>query len=74
VSAKLIKYQVKDLPSKLAKPAQRALSYAGIYNLHQLAKFSEDEIRQLHGIGPNALAQLRNALAEKSLSFRKEKK
>jgi DNA-directed RNA polymerase alpha subunit len=58
----------------LAQPAQRALAGAGIHNLHQLANFSEDEIRKLHGIGPNALAQLRTALAEKGLSFQNDKK
>ena len=59
-----------DLP-KLAAPAQRALAGAGIQNLQQLTKFSEAEIKQLHGIGPNALKQLRSALKAKGLSFRK---
>jgi DNA-directed RNA polymerase alpha subunit len=57
-----------DLP-KLAAPAQRALDAAGIRQLEQLTQFSEAEIRQLHGIGPNALEQLRRALAERGLSF-----
>ena len=59
-----------DLPAGLAQPAQRALAGAGIHRLEQLAQFSEAEIRQLHGIGPNALENLRRALAEKGLSFR----
>ena len=58
-----------DLPMELAKPAQRALAGTGIQRLEQLTKFSEAEIKQLHGIGPNALSQLRRALAEKGLSF-----
>lgn len=57
-----------DLP-KLAAPAQRALSGVGIRSLAQLAKFTEEEIRQLHGIGPNALAALKKALKAKGLSF-----
>lgn len=57
-----------DLP-KLASPAQRALDGAGIKRLEQLAKLREDEIKKLHGIGPNALEQLRAALAAKGLSF-----
>ncbi len=61
-----------DLP-KLAAPAQRALAGAGIQYLQQLTKFSEKEIKELHGIGPNALVQLRRALAEKGLSFAKKK-
>ena len=59
-----------DLP-RLAAPAHRALAGAGIQNLQQLTKFSEAEIKQLHGIGPNALKQLRSALKAKGLSFRK---
>jgi hypothetical protein len=62
-----------DLP-KLAKPAQRALAAAGILRLAQLIKFSEGEIKQLHGIGPNALNQLRRALRAKGLSFANEKR
>jgi len=62
--------QPSDLP-KLSAPAQRALAGAGIQNLKQLTKFSEAEIKQLHGIGPNALKQLRSALKAKGLSFRK---
>ncbi len=49
--------QESDLP-KLASPARRALAGAGYTRLEQL-----------HGIGPNALDQLRRALAERGLSF-----
>lgn len=59
--------------SKLAQPAQRALANAGIQNLRQLAKFSENEIKQLHGIGPNALVRLQEALRAKGLAFAKAK-
>jgi len=59
-----------DLPAKLGAPAERALVGAGIKNLKQLTKFSEAEIKQLHGVGPNALGKLRQALAEKGLSFK----
>ena len=58
-----------DLPTKLAQPAQRALAGAGIQNLKQLSKFSEAEIKRLHGIGPNALEKLRLALKAHGLSF-----
>ena len=58
-----------NLPQGLAQPAQRALAGAGIQSVEQLAKFSQTEIQQLHGIGPNALAQLQRALAAKGLSF-----
>jgi hypothetical protein len=61
--------QESDLPKELAQPARRALAAAGIQRLKQLTKFSEGEIKQLHGIGPNALEQLRRALGAKGLSF-----
>ncbi len=61
-----------DLPPGLAAPAQRALAAAGIKRLEQLAKFSESEVGQLHGIGPNALNQLLQALRAKGLSFAEE--
>ena len=61
--------QKSDLPAKLSAPAERALASAGIKNLKQLAKFSEAEIKQLHGVGPNAVGKLRQALAEKGLAF-----
>ena len=60
--------QNSDLP-QLAAPARRALEAAGIRRLDQLTQFSEDEVKLLHGIGPNALDQLRQALAVNGLSF-----
>jgi 3-methyladenine DNA glycosylase AlkD len=64
--------QISDFP-KLSAPAQRALANAGIKQLKQLTKFSEAEIKQLHGIGPNALDQLRRALGAKGLAFAPQK-
>ena len=62
-----------DLPAKLGAPAERALAGAGIKNLKHLSKFSEAEIKQLHGVGPNALGKLRQALTARGLSFAKGK-
>ena len=61
--------QGSDLPAKLSAPARRALDGAGFVRLEQLSKVSEAEIKRLHGIGPNALDQLRRALSAKNLSF-----
>jgi predicted flap endonuclease-1-like 5' DNA nuclease len=61
-------HRTSNLP-KLSQPAHRALASAGIQRLEQLTKFSEDEIKRLHGIGPNALAQLNFALQAKGLAF-----
>ena len=54
---------------KLSNPARRALANAGIKSLRQLAKYSEAEVSELHGIGPNAVKQLQGALRAKGLSF-----
>ena len=64
-----MKQQEFNLPVKLAKPAQRALSNAGITSLRQLSEFSEQEISALHGIGQDALRKIREALRENGLSF-----
>lgn len=65
------KLPITDLPlEQLAAPAQHALANAGIRNLRQLAKFSEAQVKELHGIGPNALTQLRDALKVNGLSFK----
>jgi hypothetical protein len=57
-----------DLP-KLAAPARRALAGAGYVRLEQFTKVTEAEVLELLGMGPNAMSTLRNALAEKGLSF-----
>lgn len=60
-----------DFPTKLAKPALRALTGAGYSRLEQLVKLTEAELLELHGMGPKALEQLRIALAASGQSFRK---
>ena len=65
--------QESDLPIDLSRPAQRALDAAGYLRLEQLTRVSETEIKQLHGIGPNAIKKLRSALDAKGLSFAGEK-
>ncbi|GIO52081.1 helix-hairpin-helix domain-containing protein [Paenibacillus cineris] len=59
-----------DLP-KLAQPAVRALRNAGITRLEEVAKLTESELKQLHGIGPTAAEQLRRAMADMGLDFSK---
>jgi uncharacterized protein YdhG (YjbR/CyaY superfamily) len=54
---------------KLGAPARRALSAAGYTRLDQLAKVSEPDLKKLHGMGPTAIAALREALHERGLSF-----
>jgi hypothetical protein len=63
-----------DLPRTLGQPARRALAAAGIRNLMHLTGFQEGGIRRLHGIGPQALTQLTQALAERGLMITPEHK
>ena len=59
-----------DLPGGLAAPARRAVIGAGVWRLEQLAAFSEGELKKLHGIGPNAMRQLQQALESRGMGFR----
>ena len=63
-----------DFPKALAQPARRALASAGYHRLDQLAEISEEELSKLHGIGPNAVSQLKLALEAKGLSFKAAEK
>jgi uncharacterized protein YdhG (YjbR/CyaY superfamily) len=54
---------------KLGAPARRALSAAGYTRLDQLAHVSEPDLQKLHGMGPTAIAALREALHERGLAF-----
>lgn len=65
-------FTLSDLP-KLAQPAQRALTSAGITKIEQLTKLTEAELLQLHGMGKNAISTLREALSARGLSFRNGK-
>jgi hypothetical protein len=58
-----------DLPAVLAAPARRALAAAGYSHLDQFTELTEAEARQLHGMGPKAIEQIRLALAAKGLTF-----
>ena len=58
-----------DLPAGLSNPARRALIAAGCTRLEEIARLSEKEILQLHGVGPSAIKVLRPALAAQGLTF-----
>jgi DNA-directed RNA polymerase alpha subunit len=58
-----------DLPAQLSQPARRALLGAGCLRLEQVAAMSETELKKLHGMGPKGIEMLRQALAERGLTF-----
>jgi len=51
-------------------PARRALQNNGIKKLQDLAKYTEAEILQFHGIGKTAIPLLQKALKEKGFNFK----
>ncbi|MCX6444777.1 MAG: hypothetical protein NTY85_04520 [Actinobacteria bacterium] len=55
----------------LAAPARRALIDEGFYKLSDLRKVSIDVIKDLHGMGPNAIRILITEMKKRDLSFRK---
>ncbi|MDB5255840.1 MAG: hypothetical protein JWM14_535 [Chitinophagaceae bacterium] len=57
--------------AKLSAPARRALEGKKIKTLKQLAKFSETDLLELHGLGPGSIPTLRSALKEEGLAFKK---
>ena len=59
-----------DLPQKLGKPAERALSAAGIHTLQDLTKFTEKEVAILHGDGSTAIVKLKAAMEERGMGFK----
>ena len=58
------------LPARIGRPALRALDAAGASSLHDVSRLREEDLLRLHGVGPRALAVLRDALAEHGLSLR----
>jgi len=55
----------------LAAPARRALVENKIFTLKNLTKYSETDLLQVHGIGPNTLIILKKALKKQNLGFSK---
>jgi hypothetical protein len=54
---------------RIGAPATRALRAVGITTLEQVAALTETELAALHGVGPMAIGRLREAMAERGMSF-----
>lgn len=70
-SIKYLMLHDDDFLSALSAPARRALENRGITTLAELAKYTQAEILQLHGMGPASIPKLKKALQEKKLDFKK---
>jgi predicted RecB family nuclease len=53
----------------LSAPARRALEGAGLTTLAKLARKSESQVLELHGMGPGSMPKLRAALKSKGRAF-----
>lgn len=62
----------KAFPSFLSQPAQRALQGAGVLSLQDCTRYSQKELAKLHGMGPNAMKKLEEAMQQHGLTFRSE--
>lgn len=56
---------------KTSNPALRALATVNVFYLEDLAKFTEKEILDLHGMGPKALRILKEHMKALGLEFKK---
>ena len=56
--------------SRLSGPTRSALEHAGIADRRKLARWTEQEVLALHGVGPASMPTLRVALEEAGLAFR----
>lgn len=54
----------------LAAPARRALVDAGLFKVSDLRKESLADIKELHGMGPNAIRILVSEMKKRDISFR----
>lgn len=63
----------RGLPPALGVAARHALETAGIRTLEDVAGMSEAELRGIPDVGPRALAQLRDALAVRGMTFRSKR-
>ena len=54
----------------IVAPARWALERENIKTLEDLAKWTEKEIINLHGMGPSTIPKLKKALSEYHLSFK----
>jgi hypothetical protein len=57
------------LPRSIGAPATAALRREGLVTLESLGNVTEAQLAALHGVGPIAIARLREALADAGLGF-----
>lgn len=58
---------------KISRPANDALALAGHTTLTAISQLTKKDLLDLHGVGPKAIRILREALAERGLTFADER-
>lgn len=66
--------QAADAIPKISRPANDALALAGHTTLSAISRLTKKDLLDLHGVGPKAIRILREALAERGLTFADERK
>ena len=61
--------QGTPLPRSIGAPATRALREVGVTTVEQVATHSAAGLAAIHGVGPIAIARLREAMAEQGLAY-----
>ena len=59
-----------EVKRSIGAPATRAMRAAGLTSLESLGAVTEAELSAMHGVGPVAIARLREALEDAGLSYR----
>ena len=62
----------ESFPTGVSGPTLRALARARVRTMNDLAKWTEDDLKALHGVGPKALRLLKDALARRGRKLRLE--
>lgn len=62
----------KGFPLGLAAPARRALTSVGVSRIEELSVHTERSIANLHGMGPNAMAKLKEYMETAGVSYAAE--
>jgi hypothetical protein len=57
------------LPRSIGAPATRALRAAGLTSLEAVSSMTEAQLAAMHGVGPVAIARLREALSDAGLTW-----
>jgi hypothetical protein len=58
-----------EFPRSIGRVATRALAARGFTRYDQLTRVSAEALLEIHGVGPKAVAVLREELATRNLSF-----